>query len=182
MKRRTILKSTLGAPLVLHSQRARSQTPKRAIQVAVADDRFHEHLKLGGTSPTFCKVSAKDTNGGMCIFEEGRVGKGGPPLHLHHDQEEWFYIMEGEYLFQVGDEKFRLKAGECVLAPRQVPHTFAHLGDGVGKMMIVFQPAGDMEAFFREFARLPGTPSPQEAQALFRAHGMEIAGPRLPVD
>jgi mannose-6-phosphate isomerase-like protein (cupin superfamily) len=182
MKRRTLLKSTLAAPLALSSQQAQADMLKRAIHVAVADDRFHEHLKLGGTSPTFCKVSAKDTNGAMCIFEESRAGKGGPPLHLHHDQEEWFYVMEGEYAFQVGDEKFRLKSGECVLAPRKVPHAFAHLGDGMGKMMIVLQPAGDMEAFFREFAKLAGPVPPEQAQALFRAHGMEITGPRLPVE
>jgi len=48
-------------------------------------------------------------------------------------------------------------------------------------MMIMFQPAGDMEAFFREFAKHPGRPSPEEAQKMFRAHGMEIVGSPLPI-
>jgi mannose-6-phosphate isomerase-like protein (cupin superfamily) len=135
MKRRSFLKSALAvAPLAAYSQSAKADTSKRAIRVAAGDDRFGEHLKLGGVSPNDCKVSSKDTNGVMCIFESGGVGKGGPPTHFHHDQDEWFYVMEGTYAFQVGSEKFQLKPGDCVLAPRKLPHVWTHVGDGAGKM------------------------------------------------
>jgi mannose-6-phosphate isomerase-like protein (cupin superfamily) len=48
----------------------------------------------------------------------------GPPKHYHEAQDEWFYCLAGEYLFEVGDERFRLAAGESALAPRRVPHAF----------------------------------------------------------
>ena len=48
--------------------------------------------------------------------------------------------------------------------------------------MIVFQPAGDMEAFFRDIAKLKSLPPPEDFQKIFRAHGMEIVGPPLSVE
>ena len=64
--------------------------------VAAGKDRFGEHIKLGG-EPNDCKVSGKDTGGAMCVFEF--TGRGGGPRHLHHDQDEWIYVVEGEFEF-----------------------------------------------------------------------------------
>jgi quercetin 2,3-dioxygenase len=89
--------------------------------------------------------------------------------------------MEGEYVAQVGDERFTLTAGDSLLAPREVPHTYAQVGDGEGGLLIAYQPAGAMEAFFLEMSRLTGVPSPEEVQRIFRAHGMEVVGPPLKV-
>ena len=115
------------------------------------------------------------------MFEAHWSLKGGPPLHVHQGEDEWFYVMEGEYVAQVGDERFTLTPGDSLLAPRGVPHTYAHLGKGHGRMLIAYQPAGDMEAFFLEMSRLTGTPSPDEVQRIFRAYGMEVVGPPLKV-
>ena len=90
--------------------------------VAAGEDRFGEHIKLGG-EPNDCKVSAKDTDGAMCVFEF--TGSGGGPRHLHHDQDEWIYVIEGEFDFEVGDERFRLGAGETVFIPRKIAHVWA---------------------------------------------------------
>jgi quercetin dioxygenase-like cupin family protein len=105
--------------------------------------------------------------------------KGGPPLHPHQSQDEWFYVIQSEFVVQVGDERFRATPGDSLFAPRQVPHTFAHVGDGAGKMITAFQPAGSMEAFFREQSKITGAPSAEEVQRMFRAHGMEVLGPPL---
>jgi DNA-binding transcriptional MerR regulator len=77
--------------------------------VAAGDDRFGEHIKLGG-EPNDCKVSAQDTDGAMCVFEF--TGKGSGPRHLHYDQDEWIYIIDGEFEFQVGDKQLRVGSGE----------------------------------------------------------------------
>src|SRR5262249_31692955 len=66
--------------------------------VAAGDDRFDEYLKLG-SYPVDCKVSAKDTDGAMCIFEFTT----GWPCHLHHEQDEWVYVVDGELDLQVGE-------------------------------------------------------------------------------
>ena len=79
------------------------------------------------------------------------------------------------------DERFTLTPGDSLLAPRGIPHTYAHLGEGQGRMLIAYQPAGDMEAFFLEMSKLAGMPSPDEVQRIFRAHGMEVVGPALKV-
>jgi len=92
----------------------------KAIQVAADNDRFGaELLFLNGRFN--CKVSAKETNGDLCIYDTVRTGKGGPPLHLHHAQDEWFLVREGEFLFQVGEDRFRLRAGDSIFAPRESP-------------------------------------------------------------
>ncbi|MDQ4128366.1 MAG: cupin, partial [Actinomycetota bacterium] len=80
-----------------------------------------------------------------------------------------------------GDERHRLEPGDSVLAPREVPHVWAHVGEGTGRLLIVFQPAGKMEAFFGELSKIEGMPQPEVMQSLFRSHGMETTGPPLPV-
>src|SRR5436853_823410 len=87
--------------------------------VNAGDDRFGEQIKLGG-EPNDCKVSAKDTNGALCIFEF--TGGGGGPRHLHHEQDEWIYVMDGQIEFLMGEERVRLGAGESVFIPRTVAH------------------------------------------------------------
>src|SRR6266566_6158711 len=125
MKRRTFLKATLATvPLSIAAASAPAERPKRAVRVAAGDDRFSEHIKLGG-APNDCKVSAQDTDGAMSVFEFATPRKGGPPRHIHHDQDEWFYVMEGEFDFQVGDDRFRLRVGESVFAPRKIAHVWA---------------------------------------------------------
>jgi quercetin 2,3-dioxygenase len=75
--------------------------------------------------------------------------KGGPPRHLHHNEDEWFYVIEGEYIAEIGSERVQLKPGDSILGPREIPHAWAFVGDTQGKMLIAFAPANQMEAFFR---------------------------------
>jgi mannose-6-phosphate isomerase-like protein (cupin superfamily) len=130
-------------------------TAKRVIRVQERQDRFNERIAIGAKSSIDRKVSGKDTAGSWSMFEAHWNQEGGPPLHVHQVEDEWFYVIEGEYLVQVGDEKFRLTLGDSLLAPRKVPHTYAHLGDGQGRLLIAYQPAGDMEDFFLEVSRPP---------------------------
>ncbi len=128
------------------------------------------------------KVSTLDTSGSLCILEITDPLKGGVPWHFHREQEEWFYVIEGEYVIEVGDERYELRPGDSVLAPRKVPHVWAHVGEGTGRLLIVFQPAGRMEDFFSGLAQLGSNPQREELQKLFSAHGMEITGPPLAVE
>jgi quercetin dioxygenase-like cupin family protein len=173
MERRTFMHSAVSLAAAQVSI-APAQTTGRASPVQVGEDRFGE-----SSSPNDCKVSGKDTQGALAVFESTSTRKGGPPLHVHSAQDEWFYVVSGEFAFKVGGQQFRLKAGDSLLAPREIPHTFAHLGDGEGKLLCTFQPAGDMEAFFRALAQLQER-TPEKMQALFKAHGMAVVGPPLP--
>jgi quercetin dioxygenase-like cupin family protein len=156
------------------------QTPsgaERAIVVAGDKDRLGEHRGLGISAIDF-KVLPRDSEG-IFIIENTFHARGGPARHMHYDQDEWFYVAEGEFIFEVGPNKIRLKQGDSLLAPRKVPHVWAYDGEARGKIVIAFMPAGKMEAFFREVTKANAMP-PQDP-ALWRAHGMELLGPPLQV-
>ena len=145
--------------------------------VAAGDDRFGDHRGLGISVIDF-KVVPQDSNG-LFILENTFHAQGGPARHLHYDQDEWFYALEGEFVIEVGTERFQLQPGDSLLAPRQVPHVWAHVGATRGRILITFMPAGQMEAFFREVTKANAMP-PQDP-SLWRAHGMELIGPPVVV-
>jgi mannose-6-phosphate isomerase-like protein (cupin superfamily) len=101
----------------------------QAVQVAAGNDRFDAEVRFAN-GRFDCKVSAKDTNGNLCIYDTLRTEKGGPPLHLHHAQDEWFFVREGEFIFQVGADTFRLKAGDSLCARYS-----SCITDGVGSLI-----------------------------------------------
>jgi mannose-6-phosphate isomerase-like protein (cupin superfamily) len=149
-----------------------------AIRVPAGEDRFGEHRGLGISSLEF-KVVPHDSSG-LFILENIFHARGGPPRHLHYEQDEWFYALEGEFLIEVGAERIRLNPGDSLLAPRRVPHVWAYTGNTRGRILITFMPAGQMEAFFREVTKVNAMP-PQDP-GLWRAHGMELLGPPLALE
>jgi len=162
--------------------------------VAAGEDRFGEHIKLGGPGgePNDCKVSAKDTNGAMAVFE---FTGSGWPRHLHYEQDEWIYIIEGEFEFHIGKERkrSRLGPGESIFIPRKTAHVWACVSGKPGKIINVFQPAGKMEELFRELGKpykgvitadelINKTYTEEQVKImhqLFDAHGMDLLGPPL---
>jgi mannose-6-phosphate isomerase-like protein (cupin superfamily) len=146
-------------------------------KVDAGHDRFNESITfLGGSFE--CKVSANDSKDGLCVYDTTKMTNGGPPFHFHYTQDEWFYILEGEFVFRIGDDIFNAKVGDSVFAPRQIPHTFAKVGEGNGRMLVIYQPAGTMDEFFQQASQLPdGTL--RDFERLYRIHGMEIVGPPL---
>lgn len=152
--------------------------PNKGFVVKSTESRFNEKTLIGGKSPNDIKVSHKDTNGDLTVFEYIGNEKGGPPLHIHPNQDEIFFITEGEYLFQVGKEKHILKSGDTIFLPRTVPHAFAQLTEK-GKMFFIFQPSGKMEDFFRAISKLTAQPSPEQGAKLFAEYDMTVVGPPL---
>ena len=151
----------------------------RGIVVREGRSRNEQHLiVLGGATIDF-KVTPRDTGGGLFVMVNSQKNKGGPPRHFHYDQEEFFHVLKGRYVFEVGDDRFEAGPGDSLLGPRRVPHTFMFLGEGDGKLLIAYQPAGKMESFFTALAEHAGIPAPAEFKRLFADHGMEITGPPL---
>ena len=151
------------------------------IRVLAGADRFQTVHQAFGLKPIDFKVSTGDTDGRFFIIEQTNSRLGGPPRHIHHEQEEWFYVLEGEYVIEVGETTYHLRQGDSVLAPRDIPHVWACEGSGNGRILISFQPAGQMEAFFEESTQLDTLPPRAELVALFARHGMELVGPPLNV-
>lgn len=155
----------------------------KGVHVSAGNDRFQENeLMIWGLIPLSTKVSTKDTEGRVYIFEHTDMGKGGPPRHIHYEQDEWFYAVRGEFVIEVGDERFRLKPGDSLFAPRRIPHAWAHVSDQPGTLITLVSPAGTFETFIRDAARLPNLPPRQEVEKAFEAHGMKVVGPPLSFD
>ena len=146
-----------------------------AVVVRSGEDRHSAPLKfLNGRFD--CKISAGDTGGALCAYDTFRFKPGGPPLHLHFEQDEWFQVQEGRFRFQIGDQTYELGAGDSILGPRGIPHAFRNLTE-TARMMVTFIPAGTMEAFF---ATQMVDPTSEAFRDLSRKHGMEVVGPPLP--
>jgi quercetin dioxygenase-like cupin family protein len=152
--------------------------------VNAGEGRIHGHMALNGVNSNILdvKVSGIDTDGALAIFEQTGLSQGrGTPLHVHHFQDEIFYVLEGEYYFQVGEEKYHLNLGESIFLPRKVPHAWTQVTEK-GKMTVILQPAGKLEDFFMTMAALDHEPTAKEIAQIFADNEMQVVGPPLKID
>jgi len=127
-------------------------------------DRFdHPFEFLDATF--YITLSAQDTAGQICSFDTNRHQRGGPPMHVHHDQDEWFLIREGEFDIRIGDTTHHLVAGDSLFAPRGIPHAFKTT-TATGRMTVSFVPAGKMESFFHTASAMRSPTQPEMAAVL----------------
>ncbi|HEV3101541.1 MAG TPA: cupin domain-containing protein [Candidatus Dormibacteraeota bacterium] len=121
------------------------------------------------------KVGVEETAGSLTIYESLRPAgdPGGPHLHKHLFDEA-FYVLEGDYTFQVGERLVRASTGGFVYVPGGTVHTFRHSGDGDGRMLTVCSPGG-IEAMFM-------APDAESRAAAERKLGAENVGPPLAPD
>ena len=152
--------------------------PAEGILVRSGEDRSGQPFDFLDAQFTVV-LSGADTLGAACAVITDRKRKGGPPLHVHRGQDEWFLVQEGQFEMRVGEDSFRLGPGDALLAPRSVPHTFASISE-TARMLVTFAPAGDMEAFFREASQM-AAPTPAAMAEVFGRHGMQVLGPPLSV-
>jgi len=181
MDRRLFLQFPLiASALIAEAQDPKQTNPGKGFKVERGKDRYQEELMVMG-GQFDCKVSAKDTGGNWCMYDTIRHEKGGPALHKHYFQDEWFYVIRGEFIIKVGDDMLSMKPGDSAFAPRMIPHAFAKISEGDAQMLIIFQPAGMMEDFFKQMS-LQGSSIPKDQTAfkeLWKVHGMELVGPPL---
>lgn len=181
MQRRKFLATTAAViPAIAIGKEIPAKRTNKGFVVKANKSRFDETTKLYGNSPNDIKVSAKDTDGDLTIFEYTGNVKGGPPLHIHLNQDEIFFIVEGSYTFKVGDDMHYLTAGDTIFLPRQVPHTFAQTTD-TGKMFFLFTPSGKMEDYFRVLGKLTAPPTPEQGAKIFADHEMKVVGGALAI-
>lgn len=143
-----------------------------------------DHLWFFGGLTTI-KADGAGTDGRVMVTENLMPRGPGSPLHVHHREDEWFYVLEGELTFWVGGTTIVAPAGAFVYGPREVPHTFVVSSDQA-RFLLVTEAAG-MEGFIRagsEPAQRPEIPpAPTEApdvEAITRlaaSYGIDIIGP-----
>lgn len=132
------------------------------------------------------KARAGDTGGALSVLEGRFVGKGyGPPLHIHHFEDEAIYVIEGQIRFRVGEREFVAGPGSWVWQPRGVPQAFS-LESETARALVIFRPGG-IERMFEEGGVPVGESTepprehagPGDAAAFAREFGFEVVGPQL---
>jgi mannose-6-phosphate isomerase-like protein (cupin superfamily) len=93
------------------------------------------------------KITGKQTNGSFTVIEQIIQPENGPPPHIHHREDEAFYILEGSFSFLSGDKQAVFEAGSFVYVPKGTLHTFRNVGKSQGKLLVYITPAG-LEHFF----------------------------------
>ena len=177
-ERRAFLAAAVTAvPSRLLGQAGDPSDDRGITPVASGADRLGEQHTIGASSTAF-KVLTRESQGAAFVMENSITQKGGPPRHLHHAQDEWFYVVTGEFVFEIGSHRFRLAPGDSILGPREVPHAYAFVGAGRGRLLIAFTPANRIEEFFR--GRPDGSKYSTDA-ARYRAYGLELLGPPLQI-
>lgn len=126
-----------------------------------------------------CKVSSDDTGGACTIFELNALPRSGPFLHVHHREDEWYYVLSGEFIFRAGGEEHSLVTGASIWLPRGIPHVWANTATTDGKLILMCQPGG-FEKFFDEMGKVPmDKKSPETMRDLMVKYGMEMLGPPI---
>lgn len=98
-------------------------------------------------------TTAAETGGSLGVWEEIVQPGWGPPLHVHHAEDEMFYVLEGRIRIWCGEETFEVTTGATAVLPRSVPHRFENVGETVARMLIAVTPGG-FETFFLDAAAL----------------------------
>lgn len=136
-----------------------------------------------GTLVTF-KAVGEGSNGGFGLIEQLLPAGFAPPLHVHHNEDEAFYLLEGEITFHCGEKAMKAAAGSFVFFPRDIPHWFLVEGDQPARLLQFNAPAG-LEHFFAEMGQpaesmsLPAPSEPDMGLMMGLAHkyNFEILGP-----
>jgi mannose-6-phosphate isomerase-like protein (cupin superfamily) len=134
------------------------------------------------------KICGEDTGGRYGLVEiVVRPGEGSP-WHVHPDEDEWFYVLDGEFTFHVGDTELTLGVGGFAFGPKAIPHTFI-AGPAGGTALVGFAPF-HFEGFLREVGEpaaervlpppLDGPPDMARIVPIGKQHGIEILGPPGP--
>jgi quercetin dioxygenase-like cupin family protein len=154
-----------------------------AVAAIVLADREGEHLWFDGGLLTF-KATGVQTAGAVLLLEvlqpEGKT----PPLHVHPEADETFYVLEGDLLVHVDGTEHRVHQGGVLVVPRGAPHTFV-VTSQTARMLLAFTPAsGVAENFLRRASQpaidptlTPPPPDPERYQAAAERSGLEILGP-----
>ncbi|MFM1867071.1 MAG: hypothetical protein RL591_479 [Planctomycetota bacterium] len=124
------------------------------------------------------KARSADT-GGMLMAMENHVHPGeGPPLHLHPSEDEYFWVLEGEFRFRTNNDVATAGTGAFVFVPRGTPHCFQNVGAQLGRLLVLFTPSG-MESFYENLAQLKGDRSPEAFARAGSDAKMQVVGPTL---
>jgi quercetin dioxygenase-like cupin family protein len=117
-----------------------------------------------------------DTDGRFSVFEQTTPPGWGPPRHVHANEDEIVYVLDGSYEVSLGDELRTISAGGCAILPRGIPHGFRNVGEAPARFVCVVTPGG-LEEYFLRIARCAPPPSPAQLVGMATAYGLTLLPP-----
>jgi mannose-6-phosphate isomerase-like protein (cupin superfamily) len=145
-------------------------------------ERTRERVRYGAGGGIYRIVAtASETRNTHYAFEATEPPGGGPPLHIHTREEEFFMVLEGEITFFIGGTVMKAGPGGTAFVPRGTPHCFKNCSDRVARVLVLFTP-GTIEGFFEFGAPIDNHPPSEEMifermVLLAPAYGLEVLGP-----
>ena len=130
-------------------------------------------------------VRSSDSEGRLALFVFSTGDHhpyAGAPLHVHHEQDEWVYILAGEFVAEVGGKRIRLKPGDSLLMPMKVPHRWSVAQEPHCGAIHLYSPAGLMEMDWSPIARDTDPNKLEARKAEFERHGLTRLGASLSKD
>jgi len=159
-----------------------SDVTQHGFVLGPTEGRFSNPLNVVG-EPTLIKVSAADTNGAVAVFHLTAPRLTGPPLHVHTREDETFYVVEGEVVFEIDGSRVTTGAGSVVFLPRGVPHRYQNFGEHPAQLLLVVTPGASFEAFFGELAAATpphgGVPPLDVLSRIDEKYGLTTLGPPM---
>lgn len=176
MNRRTLLYA-LGSASFAPLSALPETAARRAVIVGAGENRF-PYASAAQAKRSPCKLTSDDTAGALSIFELNVAPRSGPVRHVHHREDEWCYVLAGEFIFEVGSEKHTLPVGASTWMPRDIPHVWANQSTEAGKLLVTCQPGG-FEHFFDALGKIPEAFNEAQIKQVMAEYGMEYLGPPL---
>ena len=185
MKRRNFLQSTLtvlAATSIAVPSFSQNIPDKKAFKVKALETRYKDKVVVAN-APIDFKLLSSDSEDRLSVFISTNNKKGfGPPLHVHHNFDEFFCVLDGKFLFQVDDEILSMENGDSLFIRRNVKHCFNYNGETSGTLLVSILPAKGMENYFAEMGKLltgQGMPDMAALKTLFKSYDSEILGPPM---
>lgn len=150
-----------------------SGTPGEAFVLRPGEGR---QIDLGGFGMSV-KATRDDTGGSFSLLEADEPAGFGPPLHIHRDAAEAFYVLEGEYTIFLNSREVACPAGSFIYIPARTPHGF-RVGNVASRKLNFYTPAA-MVGYFDDLsdATKEGTVSPEVLSEIALRYSMEVLGP-----
>jgi quercetin dioxygenase-like cupin family protein len=177
LSRRTALQA-FGIASITSLLPAQAVASRKVVVTKPGENRFAytvPELRSGAA----CKLTNEDSAGACSLFELVARPQTGPARHIHHREDEWYYVLAGEFLFEVGGVKYTLPAGGSIWAPRDIPHVWANTSTTEGRVILMCQPGG-FENFFDACVKgMMDKVSNAQMEKIYAKYGMEMSGPPL---
>jgi quercetin dioxygenase-like cupin family protein len=152
----------------------------RPVVLSADEGRTPAPLNIVGER-TLVKVAPEDCEGRYAVFHLDAPPMSGPPLHVHTREDEFFYVLEGELVFEVDGVLHTIRAGGSVGLLRGVPHRYQNFTDQTARLLIVTTP-GDFANFFVEMDAITppgGMPDMERLRVIDAKYGITTFGPPL---